>query len=139
MDRRKLRLVVIAFMLAILMSLAISSVALAGPPPGGYWYQVQPGDTWYSLSRKTGISWWTLWNANPAHHHPNNWLYIGHWLWIPYPPQPAGYWYQVQPGDTWYGLSRRTGISWWTLWNANPAHHHPSNWLYVGHWLWIPN
>ncbi len=139
MGRRKLRLVVMAFVLAVLLTLVLTSVASAGSPSGGYWYQVVPGDTWYGVSRKTGVSYSTLWNANPAHHHWNNWLYAGHWLWIPYPPQPGGYWYQVQPGDTWYGLSRKTGLSWWTLWNANPAHHHWNNWLYAGHWLWIPN
>ena len=139
MDRRKLRLVVMAFVLAVMVTLALTSVASAGPSPGGYWYQVRPGDTWYGLSRKTGVSYYTLWNANPAHHHWNRCLYVGDWLWVPYPPAPTGYWYQVVPGDTWYGLARRTELSWWTLWNANPAHHHWNNWLYVGHWLWIPN
>lgn len=109
------------------------------PSPGGYCYQVKPGDTWYRLSRRTGISWRVLWNANPAHHHWNNWLCVGHWLWIPAPPRPTGYWYQVVPGDTWYAVSRKTGVSWQTLWNANAAHHHWNNWLYVGHRLWIPH
>ena len=84
MGRRKVRLVAIAFVLAVLMMLTFSSVASAGPPPpGGHWYQVVPGDTWYGLSRKTGLSWLTLWSANPAHHHMYDWLYAGHWLWIP--------------------------------------------------------
>jgi hypothetical protein len=139
MSRRKLRLVVVAFVFAVMLTLALTSVASAEPSSGGYWYQVVPGDTWYGLVRKTGVSYYTLWNANPAHHHWNNWLYVGDWLWIPYSPGPSGYWYQVQPGDTWYGLARRTGLSWWTLWNANPAHHHWNKWLYVGDWLWIPN
>ncbi len=138
MGKRKLRLVVIAFVLAVMMTLALAPVASAGPPAGGYWYQVVPGDTWYAVSRKTGVSYYTLWSANPAHQHWNNWLYYGHWLWIPYPPAPSGYWYQVVPGDTWYGLSRKTGHSWWTLWSANPAHQHWNNWLYAGHWVWIP-
>ncbi len=140
MGRRKQRLVVVAFVLAVVMTLALTSVASAEPPSqgGGYWYQVVPGDSWYGVSRKTGVSYYTLMSANPAHQHWNNWLYVGHWLWIPYPPAPTGYWYQVQYGDTWYGLSWRTGLSWGTLWNANPAHHHWNNWLYTSHWLWIP-
>ena len=140
MSRRKLRLVVMAFALAVMMTLALISVASAEPAlSGGYWYQVVPGDTWYGVSYKTGISYSTLWSANPAHQHWNNWLYIGHWLWIPSPPRaPIGYWYQVRSGETWYQLSRNTGYSWWTLWNANPAHQHWNNWLYAGHWVWIP-
>ena len=140
MDRRKLRLVVMAFVLAVVVTLTLTSVASAEPSqPGGYWYHVVPGDTWYGISRKTGVSVSTLMNANPSLVRWNQWLYVCDWLWIPYPPLPGGYWYQVQPGDTWYALSRRTGISWWTLWSANPAHHHWNNWLYIGHWLWIPN
>ncbi|MGA9347742.1 MAG: LysM domain-containing protein [Anaerolineae bacterium] len=140
MGRRKLRLVVMALVLAVMVTLALTSVASAGPPPpGGYWYHVVPGDTWYGVSRKTGVSVSALMNANPSLVRWNQWLYVCDWLWIPSPPVPGGYWYQVQPGDTWYALSRRTGISWWTLWSANPAHQHWNNWLYVGHWLWIPN
>jgi lambda repressor-like predicted transcriptional regulator len=139
MGRRKLRLMVTALVLAVMVTLVATSAASAEPPaPEGYWYQVKPGDTWYELSRRTGLSVQTLWNANPAHHHQNDWLYYGHWLWIPSPPPPEGYWYQVEPGDTWYALSRRTGLSVQTLWNANPAHHHQNDWLYYGHWLWIP-
>lgn len=134
------RLILVAAVLAVMVTLTLTSVASAEPPaPGGYWYQVKPGDTWYGLSRKMGISYQTLWDANPAHHHWNNWLYYGHRLWIPSPAPSEGYWYQVKPGDTWYALSRRTGISVQALWNANPAHHHWNNWLYYGHWLWIPS
>ena len=138
MSRRKLRLVVIAFLIAVIATQAFTSAASAGPPSGGYWYKVVPGDTWYAVSRKTGVSVSALMSANPSLIRWNNWLYVCDWVWIPCCPQPGGYWYQVQPGDTWYGLSRKTGYSWWALWNANPAHHHWNNWLYIGHWLWIP-
>jgi len=145
MDRRELRLVV-AFVLAVVMTLALASVVSAEPPSqgGGYWYQVKHGDTWYNLSQRTGVSYQTLRNANPAHHHRNNWVFYGHWLWIPSSPTPApkpagGYWYQVVHGDTWYGLANRVGVSYQVLWNANPAHHHRNNWVFYGHWLWIPS
>lgn len=139
MGTRKLKLV-IALVLAVVVMLALSSVALAGPPsPGGYWYQVAPGDSWYSVSRKTGISVSTLMNANPSLVRWNKWLYVGDWLWIPYPPKPAGYWYQVVPGDSWYSVSRKTGVSVWTLMNANPSLIRWNRWLYVGDWLWVPN
>ena len=145
MSRRKLRLVMIALVLAVIVTLAVASVASACPPcPGGYGYKVVPGDTWYGVSRKTGVSVSALMSANPALVRWNNWLYACDSMWIPCCPQPCcpqptyGYWYQVVPGDTWYGVSWKTGRSYYTLWNANPAHHHWCNWLYAGHWLWIP-
>lgn len=147
MGRKKLRLVVMALVLTVMVTLALASVASAGPPPsGGYWYKVVPGDTWYAVSRKTGVSVSALMSANPSLVRWNQWLYVCDWMWIPSHYQPpctypcgGGYWYCVVPGDTWYGVARKTGVSYYTLWNANPAHHHWCNWLYVGHCLWIPN
>jgi hypothetical protein len=140
MDRRKLRLVVMAFVLAVMVALALTSVASAGPPsPGGYWYHVVSGDTWYGISRKTGVSVWTLMNANPSLIRWNKWLYVCDWIWIPYPPRPAGYWYHVVPGDSWYKVSRKTGVSVRTLMNANPSLVRWNRWLYVSDWMWIPN
>ncbi len=144
MGKKRLRLVV-AFVFAVMLMLALTSVTSAQPPTsGGYWYQVKHGDTWYNLSRRTGVSFQRLWDANPDHHHRHNWLFYGHWLWIPSSPKPAprpagGYWYQVKHGDTWYNLASRTGISFQSLWDANPNHHHRHNWLFYGHWLWIPS
>lgn len=151
MGRRELRPVVMAVVIAVLVMLALAPVASAAPPlsGGGYWYCVVPGDSWYRVSQKTGVSVWALKNANPSHHHWCDWLYVGHCLWIPQyqpPCEPCGacspcgcsYWYQVVTGDTWYAVSRKTGRSYATLWRANPAHHHWNNWLYTGHRLCIP-
>jgi hypothetical protein len=149
MSRRKLRLMVIAFVLAVLVTLAFNSVASAGPPSppgGGHWYYVVRGDTWSRVSWKTGVSVWALMNANPSLVRWNQWLYVGDWMWIPQYYRPpigrpgrGGYQYCVVPGDTWYSVSRKTGVSYYTLWNANPAYHRWNNWLYVNDCLWIPN
>jgi hypothetical protein len=83
----------------------------------------------------------TLQAANPAHIHPNLWLYVGHTLWIPCGGQPApgGYWYTVVAGDGWYRVSAKTGVSVAALQAANPSKVRPPNyWLYVGEKLWIP-
>lgn len=141
----------IGLSLALLLVMLVAPVAQAAPANTssvqscGYWYTVQPGDSWSRLSARTGISIAALQAANPSHIHPHNWLYVGHTLWIPCggpppppPPPPCGYWYTVQPGDSWSSLSARTGISIAALQAANPAHIHPHNWLYVGHKLWIP-
>lgn len=115
------------------------------PPSCGYWYTVRSGDSWSNLSARTGISIGALKAANPAHIHPNYWLYVGHTLWIPCgapppppPPPPGGYWYTVRAGDSWSNLSARTGISISALQSANPSHIHQNNWLIIGHTLWIP-
>jgi hypothetical protein len=51
MSARKLRQVVMALVLAVMVTLALTSVASAEPPtPGGYWYHVVRGDTWYSIA-----------------------------------------------------------------------------------------
>lgn len=84
MDRRKLRLVVIALVLAVMLTLTLTSVASACPPcPGGCWYKVVPGDSWYRVSRKTGVGVWALMNANPRLIRWNKWLYVCDWMWIP--------------------------------------------------------
>jgi hypothetical protein len=140
MSARKLRQVVMALVLAVMVTLALTSVASAEPPtPGGYWYHVVRGDTWYGISRRTGVSVSTLMNANPSLVRWNQWLYVCDWMWIPYPPRPTGYWYHVVRGDTWYGISRRTGVSVWALMNANPSLVRWNQWLYVCDWMWIPN
>lgn len=50
----------------------------------------------------------------------------------------AGYWYRVRPGDSWYRIAARTGVSVRDLWNANPEHVRYRYILYVGERLWIP-
>jgi hypothetical protein len=146
MGRRKLRLVVIALVLAVIATLALTSLASACPPcPGGYWYKVVPGDTWYAVSRKTGTSVSALMGANPSLVRWNQWLYVCDSLWIPCCPQPTccpkptcGYWYHVVPGDSWYGVSWKTGVSMWGLKNANPSLVRWNDWLYVSDLMWIP-
>jgi LysM repeat protein len=117
------------------------------PPPGcGYWYTVRPGDSWSRLSSVTGVSISALKAANPAHIHPNNWLFVGHTLWIPCgapppppPPPTCSYHYTVQSGDSWYAISRSTGVPVNTLYAANPGKVRPPSYvIYVGEVLCIP-
>lgn len=141
----------IGLSMALLLVMLVAPVVQAAPAPAsseascGYWYTVQPGDSWSRLSARTGVSIAALKAANPAHIHPHNWLYVGHTLWIPCgapppppPPPSCGYWYTVRSGDSWSRLASVTGISVSALQAANPAHIHPNNWLFVGHTLWIP-
>ncbi len=112
------------------------------PPPCGYWYTVRPGDSWSSLSRATGISVSALQAANPAHIHPNHWLIAGHTLWIPCGGGGGGtcsFHYTVRSGDSWFAISRATGVPLSTLYAANPTKVRPPSYvLYVGEVLCIP-
>ncbi len=157
----------IGLSLALLLALLVVPVAQAAPPESssvqscGYWYTVQPGDSWSRLSARTGISIAALQAANPAHIHPHNWLYVGHTLWIPCgapppppPPPTCGYWYTVrsgdswsrlssvtgvQPGDSWSRISQHTGVPLNTLYAANPGKVRPPSYvIYVGEVLCIP-
>jgi len=58
------------------------------------------------------------------------------WTWIPAPA--AGYWYHVGAGDTWDGISRKTGISVEALQSANPSLHRENHRLYAGDYMWLP-
>ncbi len=107
----------------------------------GYWYTVKPGDSWWSLSAQTGIPVGVLQAYNPQAIRPNLWLWVGERLWIPARTAPAsakGYWYVVQPGDTWLGLAVRTGVPVSVLKRLNPHAIHPNDWMWVGDRIFIP-
>lgn len=135
-----------AALIVIVLTLILVPAAQAAPEtsghgPGGYWYTVQRGDTWYRVSARTGVSVQALQSANPNHIHRRNWLYVGHRLWIPdYSPQPScDYHYTVVYGDSWSRVAAKTGVPMAALKAANPhAVRPPRYWLYAGEKLWIP-
>jgi len=141
-----------AMLIAMLLVMVVVPAAQAAPEPApavascGYWYTVQPGDSWSRVSARTGVSVAALQAANPGLvRPPRNWLYVGDSLWIPCasappppPPSTCGYWYTVQPGDSWSVIARRTGTSVQALQAANPAKVRPGNIIYAGESLWIP-
>lgn len=110
----------------------------------GYYYVVQRGDTWNTVSQATGVTVTELIRANPQALRWNSWLWIGDRLCIPArssaPAQPAsgGYWYQVKPGDTWNTVSTATGVPVRELWRVNPGLVNARYWLYIGQRVWIP-
>lgn len=101
------------------------------PCPGGELYEIEPGDTLYQISRRRGITLDALLEANPGI-DPEN-LQVGQQICIPRvdvpepeprPPErplcPGGRLYRIRPGDTFYRISRREGISLDDLIAANP-------------------
>jgi LysM repeat protein len=127
----------------VMLSLIMAPVAFAAPTPQyacGYWYQVRWGDTLSSIARYTGVSAWTIMQANGLGNP--NYIYAGQWLWIPCasppppPPPHCGYWYTVRWGDTLNSISYRTGVSTWAIAQANGIYN--LNRIYAGQALWIP-
>lgn len=155
--RRSIRLPwVLALAMALLVVLGFVPSAQAAPEPApaamscGYWYSVQPGDSWSRVSARTGVPVGALQAANPGLvRPPRNWLYVGDVMWIPCSPAPpgpppgppppsCGYWYTVRPGDSWSVIAARTGTSISALQAANPSKVRPGNVIFAGESLWIP-
>jgi LysM repeat protein len=158
MTARTLRRLILTAGLALILALGLTvTVVLAqggAPAADGYYYTVQPGDSWLSLAWRTGIPVADLKAANPTASHPRDWLWVGERLFIPARPSlppggipgstpapdaaPTGYWYQVKAGDNWQTVARDTGVTVLELWRVNPLQLRPNRWLIAGRWLWIP-
>jgi N-acetylmuramoyl-L-alanine amidase len=128
----------------VVLSLVVTPVAFAAPAPQyptcGYWYQVQWGQTLYSISRATGVRAAAIAQANGLANP--NYIYAGQSLWIPCsappppPPPSCGYWYTVRWGDTLNSIAWRSGVSAWAIAQANGIYN--MNYIYAGQALWIP-
>ncbi len=108
------------------------AAALAGafsvPPPawaeGPVQHRVQPGETLWAISARYGVSLDALAAANGLA-DPNR-IRAGDTLVIPAraettPEPPTAGVYTVQPGDTFWGISRKLGIPFGELAAANPG------------------
>jgi LysM repeat protein len=84
------------FVAALLVTLGVGLAAAPRPsaaqtatPAAGSTYVVQPGDSWTSVSRKTGLSIRELQAANPDSVRASGWLIVGEELVIPGAPAPS--------------------------------------------------
>ena len=85
-------------------------------------YTIRPGDTLFSLARTLGFSVQAILAANPGI-NPNA-LQVGQILGLPTGGTvscPNRTIYQVQPGDTLYGIARRFDITLDSILRANPG------------------
>ncbi|MEW6183718.1 MAG: LysM peptidoglycan-binding domain-containing protein [Bacillota bacterium] len=123
--------------LVIGQTICIPVPAAPGPCPGGFLYEIRPGDTYYSLARRFGITVEALTAANPGI-DPNR-LRVGQQICIPAPfpgpPCPGGT-YVIQPGDTFFSLARRFGTTVDALIAVNPGV--DPNRLQVGQTICLP-
>ncbi len=109
------------------------------PCPEGNYYEIRPGDTLFAIARRFGVSLDDLLEANPGI-DPER-LRVGQVICIPLavPPRrcPAGtITYTVRPGDTFFALARRFGVSVEDIRRANPGVDPEA--LLIGQQLCIP-
>ncbi len=100
--------------------------------PGATTYTVRPGDTFWGIATRFGISVQALAAANPQVQNPAA-IYPGLVLTI---PRPAARVYVVQPGDTLWAIARKLGVSLAALQQANPGVN--PNMLMAGQRLTVP-
>lgn len=134
---RRMTLVVVFVLVA---SLIAPAAAWAAPAPsGGFWHQVQRGQTVFAIGRLYGVSPWSIASANGLWDW--NVIFAGQWLWIPggWGPGPGPYCarsHYVSYGETLLSIGRWYGVSAWSIAAANNIYN--LNRIYAGQWLCIP-
>ncbi len=121
--------------------ICIPTVAPPVPPcPGGFYYTIRAGDTFFRIANQFNITVDALRRANPGV-DPNR-LQIGQVICIPVsaPPTPScpgGFLYEIRSGDTLFLIAQRHNLSVQELIAANPGI--DPNRLRVGQRICIPS
>ncbi|HEY8343797.1 MAG TPA: LysM domain-containing protein [Bacillota bacterium] len=105
--------------------------------PGGFFYTIRAGDTFFSLAARFNVTVQQLINANPGV-DPNR-LQIGQQICIPTQapgPCPGGFLYTIRAGDTFFSLAARFNVTVQQLAAANPGV--DPNRLMIGQQICIP-
>lgn len=130
----------LAIILVLMLSLLLSSTALAAPAESrssGFWYTVRPGDTLFAIGRRYSVSPYTLASVNGL----VNWNYIraGQQLWVPSYGSPSpgcARTHVVQYGQNLLRIGQSYGVSPWSIAAANGIYN--LNVIYAGQRLCIP-
>jgi len=133
----------LSLIVAVIVLVSLIAPATVSAHAGGFWHQVQAGQTLFSIGRWYGVNPYAIASANSL---PNwNLIYAGQWLWIPgvgdgyshpgpYPGCARSHY--VSPGETLLGIGRWYGVSAWSIGAVNNLYN--LNHIYAGQWLCIP-
>ncbi len=136
-----MRIKILSTLLVLAVSLSVVAPVAAAPAVASAptWHSVGRGETLFSIGRLYNVNPWTIAVANGLA-NPNR-IYVGQRLYIPagppYPgPQPCGFYYTVQRGDTLFSIGRIYGVDPWSIAAANGLYN--MNRIWVGQRLFIP-
>jgi LysM repeat protein len=111
-------------------------VSVGGNCPSGRFWQVKPGDTFYLISMKLGVTVAELLRLNPGvnpdHLQPGETLCVAQQL----PACASGVYWTVAAGDTLYNIAMATGTTVAVLLQLNPGVD-PAN-LQIGQQICLP-
>jgi len=112
---------------------------LAQTTDRGYYYYVQPQDTWFSIAQTTGYSVDILQSLNPQAVRDFDIVYRGEKLLVPadFSQQGARY-HRVQAGESWNGIAQSYGLELNLLLGANGESNADPTPLTVGRSLFVP-
>lgn len=125
---KKLVIVLSIVIAAFTFSQTVSAYEVAA------YHTVKPGDTFWILSREYGVDMQQLMDINNA--DENTVIYVGQVLKIPKAGTGSGYYYTVKPGDTFWIISNKLGVSMDRLIEVNNMTRYTI--LYPGDRLLIP-
>ena len=116
-----------------------AGLLLAQTNANGYYYHVQPLDTWYSIAQVTGYSIDTLQSQNPQSVRDFDIVYQGEKLLVPadFSRETARY-HEVQAGESWSGIAASYSLQVNLLLAANGESSGSPGLLSAGRSLFIP-
>ena len=131
----------IAIIFVLIVSLLLSSTALAAPAENrssGFWYTVRPGDTLFAIGRRYSVSPYTLASVNGLVNW--NYIYAGQQLWVPSgygsPSPGCARTHVVLYGQNMLRIGQHYGVSPWSIAATNGIYN--LNVIYAGQRLCIP-
>ncbi|MEM7134654.1 MAG: LysM peptidoglycan-binding domain-containing protein [Chloroflexota bacterium] len=143
--QQSIHLILPALFLAFLLFFSNSPepIAYAQQSADGYYYTVQPGDSWGLVAEITGVHVAELQEGNPDSIRYNQWLRVGEKLYIPAalpanaPTEPRVH--VVQSGESWGTIANEYGLTVRLIKSVNGKSIRYNDVLYVGEQITIPS
>ncbi len=137
--RRPAAKIIVIFGLVGVWWTIAASLLLAQTTGNGYYYHVQPLDTWYSIAQVTGYSIDTLQSQNPQSVRDFDIVYQGEKLLVPADfSQEIAHYHEVQAGESWSGIAASYSLQVNLLLAANGESSGSPGPLRAGRSLFIP-